>query len=101
MEKIINDILVSEENGVYTLSMTAKLQDDMGELAFVAFTKEEVVEKDDILVDVEASKTTMPILSPVSGKVLEVNKAAETNPKLLDSTNPADNWLAKLSDVEF
>ncbi|MBF0849066.1 glycine cleavage system protein H, partial [Streptococcus danieliae] len=43
MEKIINDILVSEENGVYTLSMTAKLQDDMGELAFVAFTKEEVV----------------------------------------------------------
>ncbi|MDO4814504.1 MAG: glycine cleavage system protein H [Gemella sp.] len=101
MEKIINDILITEEKGVYTLSMTPKLQDDTGEIGFASFTTEETLEVDDVLVEVEAAKTTMPILSPVAGKVVEVNKAAESNPKLLDSTNPAENWLVKLTDVKF
>ncbi|MBJ8325379.1 glycine cleavage system protein H [Streptococcus pacificus] len=100
MKKIANYLYIEKENDLYTISMTPELQDDIGTIGFIEFTDEDVLKVDDIILNLEASKTVMGISSPIAGKVVERNEAATLTPKLLNSEKPEDNWIIKLTDVD-
>ena len=54
------------------------------------------VKKGDVLGEVESIKSVSPIYSPVSGKVLEVNKAVEDRPELMNQDPYGKGWFAAL-----
>ena len=99
MKKIANYLWVEKEENLYTIRMTAELQDDVGTLGFVIFSDKEVLEVNDEILNLEASKTVMAILTPIAGRVVERNTAALEQPTLLNSEKPAENWLIRLTDV--
>ena len=94
------NLWVEKEGDIYTLSMTPELQDDVGTVGYVEFTRESQVEAGDSLLSLEASKTVLDIFSPLSGRIVDVNTAAQDQPTLLNSANPAESWLVRLTDVE-
>ena len=89
MKKLGNYLWVEKEGDIYTLSMTPELQDDVGTVGYVEFTRQSQVEAGDSLLSLEASKTVLDIFSPLSGRIVELNSA-----------NPAESWLVRLTDVE-
>lgn len=94
-----NYLFVEKEGDTYTLSMTPELQDDIGTVGFVEFAAEDSLQKDSPILNLEASKTVMEIQSPISGKVVERNKAVEDKPALLNSEKAEENWIVRLTDV--
>ncbi|HEL1667783.1 glycine cleavage system protein H [Streptococcus suis] len=99
MKKIANYLWVEKEDAMYTIRMTAELQDDVGTLGFVIFSDKEVLEVNDEILNLEASKTVMAILTPIAGRVVERNTAALEQPTLLNSKKREENWLIRLTDV--
>lgn len=99
MKKIANYLIIEKNNNIYTISPTPKLQDDMGMACYVKYNTENIINKNDLVLTVEASKAILHARSPLSGNVLEYNKRAIENPALLNSKNPKDNWILKLTDV--
>lgn len=100
MKKIANYLWVEKEENHYVISMTPELQDDIGTIGYVEFSEADSLEKDDVILNLEASKTVMAILSPLAGKVLERNAAAVEQPLLLNSAKAEEHWLVKLTDVD-
>ena len=48
--------------------MTPELQDDVGTIGFVQFSQDEVLEAEEEIVSIEASKTVMSIVTPIEEK---------------------------------
>lgn len=100
MKKFINYLYVEQVGDLFVVSMTPELQDDVGTIGYVEFTDQDQVAVDDVLLNLEASKTVMGILSPLAGRIVERNQAAELTPTLLNSEKPEDHWIVKLADVD-
>ena len=100
MKKLAKALWIEKSEGVYIIGPTAELQDDVGTVGYVEFTRESQVEAGDSLLSLEASKTVLDIFSPLSGRIVDVNSAAQDQPTLLNSANPAESWLVRLTDVE-
>ena len=99
MKKEIEQLWFKEEDGVVTIGLTPQWQEDAGDVCYVHIAKEGDIQQEDTLFHVEASKATIEVPSPVSGKIVAVNQAAIDNPSLLNSDKDQDNWIAKLVDV--
>lgn len=99
MKKRVDFLFVEKNDDIYTISMTPELQDDVGTVGFVEFTIEETLEADDTMVNIEASKTVLELNTPLAGKVVERNEAAVSEPSLLNSAAPTENWIIKLKNV--
>lgn len=100
MTKRGNYLFVEKQGEEYLVSMTPELQDDIGTVGFLEFTEGDEVKKDDVLANVEASKTVLEVLSPLAGTVVARNDKAEGQPELLNSAKTEENWLVKLTDVD-
>lgn len=100
MRKVANYLWVEKNGEEYTLIMTPELQDDIGTVGFVEFTKAEEIEKNDSLLELEASKTVLDLASPLAGKVVAVNDKATNEPTLLNSAKPEESWVVKLTGVD-
>lgn len=99
MQKRANFLFITKEENTYVLSMTPELQDDLGTVGFIDFTEASHIEQGDTLVNIEAAKSVLELDSPITGDVVEVNKAAVDNPSLLNSEKAEENWLVKLNNV--
>lgn len=85
----------------YRLGLSEKGQDDVGEVMFVELPDfGSRIAKGDNLLSVEGAKAVTEIVSPVSGLVENVHKALEEDVDLLNSTNPSENWIIELTNVE-
>ncbi|MBF0787354.1 MULTISPECIES: glycine cleavage system protein H [unclassified Streptococcus] len=100
MKKIANYLWIEQEDNYYVISMTPELQDDIGTIGYVEFSEGDYLEKEDVILNLEASKTVMAIVSPLAGTILERNTAALEQPLLLNSAKPEEHWLVKLTDVD-
>ncbi len=100
MIKIANFLAIEKDNDLYTIRMTPELQDDIGTIGYAEFTTNDKVQVDDIILNLEASKTVMSVLSPLAGTVVKRNTAVEMEPTLLNSASSEENWLLVLTDVD-
>ncbi|EHI69502.1 glycine cleavage system protein H [Streptococcus ictaluri] len=100
MKKMANYLLIEQNEDQYTISMTSELQDDIGTIGYVEFTETNQVAVDDIILNLEASKTVMSVLSPLAGTIVERNEAASLTPTLLNSEKAEENWIIVLTDVD-
>lgn len=90
---------IEKTDGTYTIGLSDKGQDDLGEVSFVDLSSEGAVKKDDVLIGVEAAKAVTELTLPFSGTIISVNEALEDEPTLLNSSTREETWIAKLTDV--
>ena len=79
------------------VGITDFAQGELGDVVFVELPNiGEIFSKDDVFGTVEAVKTVADLYIPVSGKIIEINEALESNPELINS-NPYDQgWIIKI-----
>src|SRR5699024_12291285 len=83
-----------------TIRMATALQDDIVIVGFVEFTEGDSIESQDPILNLEASKTVFEMACPLTGKIVERNEAVLSEPSLLNSAKPEENWVIKLTDVD-
>jgi glycine cleavage system H protein len=105
----MTDILFSEEHewvrvdgDVATCGISEYAQVQLGDVVFVDLpTLGAEVSKDDDCAVVESVKAASDVYAPVSGEVIEINEALETDPGLVNSDAQGDGWFfkVKISDA--
>jgi glycine cleavage system H protein len=105
----MSDIYFSEEHewvrvdgDTATCGISEYAQVQLGDVVFVDLPTTGIdVNKDDDCAVVESVKAASDVYAPVSGEVVEVNEALETDPGLVNSDAQGDGWFfkIKISDV--
>jgi len=105
----MSDIYFSQEHewvrvdgDTATCGISEYAQVQLGDVVFVDLpTTGTDVNKDDDCAVVESVKAASDVYAPLSGKVVEVNEALETDPGLVNSDAQGDGWFfkIKISDV--
>ena len=73
-------------------------QKELGDIVFVEIeTEGEELGQGEVFGTIEAVKTVSDLFMPVSGKILEVNKAIQTTPELVNSDPYGEGWMIKIS----
>lgn len=82
---------------IATIGITDFAQHQLGELIHVELpeTGLKITAGDEVCV-LESVKATTEILSPISGRIIEVNQDLEDSPGLINSDPYQDGWLYKI-----
>jgi glycine cleavage system H protein len=95
---------VQARDGRVVVGITHFAQDQLGDVVFVELPAPGTeVEAGKPLGEVESTKSVSDVYSPVSGKVLEANAAAEAEPELINSDPYGAGWLVAIDtsdDIE-
>ena len=85
------------EGDIAVIGITDHAQNQLGELTFVELPDvgKEVKQKGELAV-VESSKAASDVYSPVTGKVIEVNKALQTKPEIVNDECYGTGWICKI-----
>jgi glycine cleavage system H protein len=92
-----DDYWVDIRGPVATVGVTDYLQKSSGDVAFVepvAPGKE--VKKGEELGEIETIKVTLNLISPVTGRVIEVNQQLEASPELINSDPYEAGWICRI-----
>jgi glycine cleavage system H protein len=90
--KIVDDINV-------ICGVTDFLQDSIGEIALVEFINNILnseIEADENIAIMESTKNSADIKAITSGRVIEINRALEDSPELINSDPYGDGWIYKI-----
>jgi glycine cleavage system H protein len=87
---------IKVEGNTATIGITDFAQKELGDIVYVDVnTVGETVEKEAVFGTVEAVKTVSDLFMPVTGKVLEVNSAIDTNPEVVNKDPYGEGWMIK------
>ena len=88
---------VKIEGNKATIGITDFAQGELGDIVYVDISTvgQEVAEQA-VFGTVEAVKTVSDLYMPVSGKVLEVNKALDASPEKVNSDPYGEGWMIKI-----
>ncbi|MDR3180888.1 MAG: glycine cleavage system protein GcvH [Prevotellaceae bacterium] len=88
---------VRVEGDIAVVGITDYAQSQLGDIVFVDVqTEGETLEQGDMFGAIEAVKTVADAYMPVSGEVLEFNKAMETAPELVNKDPYGEGWMVKI-----
>ena len=103
MSKILKDLLylashewVRVEGNVATIGITDYAQSSLGSIVYLEASEvDETVTQNETFGTVESVKAASDLVSPVSGRVIEVNQDVIDNPEKLNEDSYA-NWIIKV-----
>ncbi len=92
------DEWVRLDGNIALIGISDYAQDQLSDIVYVEFNKDvdEKVTKDDILSTIESVKAAGDVVSPVSGKVIEVNGGLADKPELLNDDPYEKGWICKV-----
>ena len=92
------DEWVKIDGNIATVGISDYAQDQLSDIVFIEFNREadDAVTKGDALATIESVKAAGDVISPVSGKVLEVNKGLEDIPETINDDPYEKGWLYKI-----
>ncbi len=94
-----NGFWVERTDDVYRIGLSPKGQDDLGTVSFVEISADDVLDRSEPFLSVEAAKAVTDLLPPLNAQVVEWHKDIEDNPDLLNREFADSNWIVKVSDV--
>ena len=90
-------VRISPDGSIGTVGITDHAQHELTDIVFVELPDVgKKVKAGDTCAVVESVKTASDIYSPVSGEVLETNKAVVDDPALVNSAPDSDGWFFKI-----
>ena len=85
------------EGNTATVGITDFAQGELGDIVYVDISSVgQEINQHDVFGTVEAVKTVSDLFMPLSGKVLEFNKALEAAPEKVNSDAYGDGWMVKV-----
>ena len=85
------------EGNKATIGITDFAQGELGDIVYVDISTEgQEVNEHDVFGTVEAVKTVSDLFMPITGKVLEVNKARDASPEKVNSDPYGEGWMIKM-----
>ena len=85
---------VRTEGNKATIGITDYAQQQLGDIVYVDLPEVETeVDADSELTDIESTKATSPVVSPVSGTVVEVNEDLADSPEIINEDPYGNGWL--------
>ncbi len=88
---------VKIDGDIATVGITDFAQDQLTDVVFVELPEVgKQIEQNGNLCVVESVKSVSDIFSPVSGEIVEVNKALENSPALVNDDPFESGWIVKL-----
>ena len=86
------------DENILTVGITDHAQSELGDIIFIEFPElNQMISKDEPFGTIEAVKTVADLFGPVSGKVIEINKALEDSPDLVNSDSYGEGWIVKIT----
>ena len=84
------------------LGVTDYFQQHNGDVAFVTVKPPGTnLDSGNEFAEIESMKVTLELPSPVTGTIVEVNKALETNPELVNQDPYGQGWLALIEPMAW
>tara|TARA_B100001113_G_scaffold318737_1_gene286948 strand:- start:70 stop:450 length:381 start_codon:yes stop_codon:yes gene_type:complete len=85
------------DGNIAKIGVTDYAQRELGDIVYVDVdTLGQDLNADDVFGSVEAVKTVSDLYMPVTGKIIEINKALENAPELLNQSPYSDGWIIKV-----
>ncbi|HAM53485.1 MAG TPA: glycine cleavage system protein GcvH [Nitrospiraceae bacterium] len=80
-----------------TIGITEHAQEALGDIVFIDLPEvETTVEANSELSEIESTKATSSVISPVSGTVIEVNEELSESPEIINEEPYGKGWIAIL-----
>jgi glycine cleavage system H protein len=80
-----------------TIGITDFAQQQMGDIVYIDMPEAETeIDADSELSEVESTKATSPVVSPVSGVVVEINEDLADSPEIINEDPYGNGWLVVL-----
>ena len=93
---------VSIEGDIATIGITDFAQGELGDIVYVEVeTVDETLDAEEIFGTVEAVKTVSDLFLPLSGEIIEFNKALEDEPEKVNTDPYGDGWMIKLKCTDL
>lgn len=88
---------VRVDGEIGTIGITDHAQKQLGEIVYLELPEVgHVYNADDEFGTVESVKAVSELYTPVSGEIVEVNKAAVAEPGIINDDPQGDGWLVKI-----
>ena len=97
---------VRMDGNIATIGVTHYAQGELGDIVFVEVeTEGETLEAEEVFGTIEAVKTVSDLILPITGEIIEMNKAIDDDPSLINNDPFGAGWIIKVrvsnpSDVE-
>jgi len=94
---------IQQLDGKIRIGISDFAQDQLGDIVYVELPEVGTkVAKQDILVEVESTKSVGEVYAPVSGMITAANEAVVSSPELVNSSPYDEGWLVELQlDAEL
>ena len=80
-----------------TIGVTDHAQSELGDVVFIDISEDlSTVKQGESFGTIEAVKTVADVNAPVSGKVIEVNRALNANPETLNADPYGEGWILRI-----
>ena len=100
MKKIVDGRIWIEVSNFALIGVTKDFLEEIGDVTYVGFQKSvgDTVSRGDVIVSLETVKAAEEVVSPVSRKIIEVNRDLENDPEKLNE-DPERVWFVKMEVV--
>ena len=89
---------VRPEKGMATIGVSNYAQEELGDIVSVDLPEvDDRIEKGDPIGEIESVKTVSELISPVTGKVLSVNRDLKDNPAIINDDPYGDGWVLQVT----
>ena len=89
-------VKVEQERGLVGIGQFA--QEALGDIVYVEFPEAgRVVKIGEEIGEVESTKATSPIYSPVNGTIARINEGLQTSPDLVNSDPYGEGWIVEIT----
>lgn len=88
---------IKQIDGRLRVGITDYAQDQLGDIVYVEIPEVgKSVAKEDILVEVESTKSVGEVYSPAAGTIAAVNEAVADSPELVNNSPYEEGWLVEI-----
>ncbi len=88
-------VLISGDEA--TIGITEFAQSELGDIVFIEIeTLGESLNREAIFGSIEAVKTVSDLFMPLSGAIILINSALESNPELVNTDPYGEGWMIKI-----
>jgi len=85
------------DGDIATIGVTDFAQGELGDIVFVDVdTLEQDLDREEVFGTVEAVKTVSDLFMPLSGNVMELNEALESEPEKVNADPYGEGWMVKV-----
>lgn len=84
-------------DSVVRIGITDYAQDQLGDVVYVELPPVgDAVEREDLVAELESTKSVGEVYAPVAGEIVAVNQALADSPDLINTSPYQDGWLVEL-----